>query len=205
MFQLTAMTRMRIGFPSTYILVYANIEDIGSIAGFWFENIDPVVGEKLADRTLFIIAIAEDARTDWTDFNTGRQQSLGDAVIAPGAFVGNLLFRIEEPCAVRTGLNTVLATDAIGMVNQDRAVFRLECRAGWAHLHASRMSAVIAQLGNKKSLVDLRVLVAVGKSIVPLCTSGCYIHRVGLAVDMRSVVPVKIDIAFDPGAKMMRV
>ena len=57
----------------------------------------------------------------------------------------------------------------------------------------------------QKSLVDLLVLVAVGKSIVPLCTSGCYIHRVGLAVDMRSVLPVKINIAFDPGAKMMRV
>ena len=141
---MTAMTRTRIGFPSAYVLVYTNIEDIGSIAGFWFENIDPVVGEKLADRALFIIAIAEDARADWTDFNTGRHQSLGDAVIAPGAFVGNPLFRIEETCAVRTGLDTVLAPDAIGMVDNDHAVFRLECGTGRAHLHASRMRAVIA-------------------------------------------------------------
>src|SRR6202158_886948 len=193
------------GVPSTYVLVDADIEDIGGVAGFGFEHVDPIIGSELTDRTLFVVEISEDARTDRTHLDASGQQSLGDAVITPGAFVGNVQFRVEEARGVGARLDAVLATDAIGMVDQDHAVVGLEGRAGWAHLHAGRMGAVVAQLGDEEGLLDLRVLVAVGESIGTFRTGGRDVHGVVLAVDARPVLALQIDVALDPGAEVMSV
>src|SRR5665647_3414536 len=114
------------------------------IAGFGFEHVNPVVLDELTDRALLVVAIAEDARAGRADLDAGRLQSLGDPVITPRALVRDVPALVEETRAVRAGLHAVLATDAIGMVDDDDAVFGLVGRAGWAYLHAGRMGTVVA-------------------------------------------------------------
>src|SRR5208282_1951387 len=107
--------------------------------------------------------------------------------------------------AVWTSLDAVLATDAIGMVDHDHAVLGLVRGAGWAHLHASRMGAVVTQLGHEECFLHLRVLVAIGETIFPFRAGGRDVHRIGLAVDVRRVLAFQIDVTLDPGAEVMGV
>ena len=103
-----------------------------------------MVLDELADHALFVIAVAEDARANRTNLDASGLQAFGDAVVAPGALVRYALFLVEKPRAIRTGLHAVLAADAIGVIDDDHAILGFVGRAGRAHLHASRMRAVIA-------------------------------------------------------------
>ena len=103
-----------------------------------------MVLDELADHTLFVIAVAKDARANRTNFHASGLQAFSNAVIAPCALVGYALFLVEKTRAIRTGLHTVLAADAIRVIDDDHAVLGLVGRAGRAYLHASWMRAVIA-------------------------------------------------------------
>lgn len=103
-----------------------------------------MVLDELADQTLFVIAVAEDTRTNRANLHASRLQALSDAVIAPCAFVCYALLLIEITRAIRTGLHAVLAADAIGVIDEDHAILGLIGRAGRAHLHAGGVRAVIA-------------------------------------------------------------
>ena len=102
-----------------------------------------MVLDELANETLFIVAVAENARTNRTNLHASGLQAFSDAVIAPSALVRYALFLVEIPRAIRTGLHAVLAADAIGVIDEDNTVLGFVGRAGRAHLHASRMRAVI--------------------------------------------------------------
>src|SRR5674476_1320254 len=95
-----------------HVLVYAHIKDIRRIAGLGFQHAHSIVLDKLAYCTLLVVAIAENARADRTNLDAGRLQPLGNAVVTPGARVGDVLFLIEEARAVRAGLHAILAADA---------------------------------------------------------------------------------------------
>src|SRR5476651_1374807 len=113
------MQRSALRFPSAHILVDADIENIRRIAGFRFQHENAIILNELADCTLLVIAIAENARAYRANFNAGRLQPLGNAVVTPRAFVGDALLLVEIACPVRASLHTILTTDAIGVVDDD--------------------------------------------------------------------------------------
>src|SRR5208337_428446 len=161
--------------------------------------------DEPADRARFVLEIAEHAGADRADLDAGRLQPFGDAVIAPGALVRDVLLRVEEARAIRASLDAVLAADTIGVVDEDYTVLGLKRRASGAHLHAGRMRAVVAQLGHEERLLHVRVLVAIGEAVCLFRARGRDVHRIGLAIDVRRVFTFQIDIALDPGAEVMRV
>src|SRR5664280_3803104 len=199
------MARRESGLPSDHVLVYAHVEDIRGIAGLGFQHAHPIVLDELAYWALFVVAVAENARADRTNLDASRLQLLGNAVVTPGALVGDVLFLIEEARAVRAGLHAILAADAISMIDDDDAILGFVGRAGRTYLHAGRIRAVIAQLRHKEGLFDIGVLVPVGKTIFALLGRRRDIHRVGLAVDLRFVLALQGDVALDPGAEVMWV
>src|ERR1019366_2070067 len=138
-----------------HVLVYAHIKDIRRIAGLGFQHAHSIVLDKLAYWTLFVVAIAENARADRTNLHASRLQAFSDAVIAPGALVGDVLFLIEEARAVRAGLHAILAADAVSMIDDDDAVVGLVGRAGRTYLHAGRIRAGIAQLRHEEGFFDI--------------------------------------------------
>src|SRR5664279_3122708 len=159
------MERSALGIPSAHVLVDADIEDIRRVAGLRFQHGNAVILNELADCALLVIAIAEDARADRANFNAGRLQSLGNAVVTPRALVGDALFLVEIACAIRASLHTILTTDAIGVVDDDDPILGLIGRTGRTYLNASRMGAVVAQLGHEECLFHSRLPVAIGEAI----------------------------------------
>src|SRR5450759_457862 len=188
-----------------HVLVYAHIKDIRRIAGLGFQHAHSIVLDKLAYWTLLVVAIAENARANWTNLDASRLQPLGNAVVTPGALVGDVLFLIEEARAVRASLHAILAADAVSMIDDDDAILGFVGRAGRTYLHAGRIRAVIAQLRHKEGLLDIGVLVPVGETIFALLGRRRDIHRVMLAVDSRFVLALQGDVALDPGAEVIRV
>src|SRR6185369_5439941 len=100
--------------------------------------------------------------------HAGRLEILRDAVITPGAFVGNALFLVEIASPVGTGLHAISAADAILVIDQDHTVLGPVGGAGGADLNAGRMGAVVAKLRNEESLFHLRILVPIGKPVLLL-------------------------------------
>ena len=113
---------------------------------FGFEDHDPVVAEEHADRALLIVHVAEDPRAGRAYLHAGWIQALGDAVVAPRAFFRDTVLFIEEAGAIRAGLDTILAADAVFVVDQYRAVLGLVGSAGRADLNAGRSAAMVAHL-----------------------------------------------------------
>src|ERR1019366_6140753 len=176
------MERSSIKFPSAHVLVDADIENIRRIAGFWFQHGNAIILNELADYALLVIAIAEDARTDRANFNAGRLQPLGNAVVTPRALVGDARLLVEIACAIRTSLHTILTANAIGVVDDDNPILGLICRTGWTYLNASRMGAVVAQLGHEERLFHLRVPIAIGEA------SGLFALQGHVSLDPRAEV-----------------
>ena len=114
--------------------------------------------------SLGFLQVGQHARLRGTGFAAGRGEALRDAVIAQRAFVGRVRFRIEEAAAVRAGLDAVAAAEAVFLIHQHDAVGSHERRAHRADLHARRVGAVVAELGDEEGLG--RVVVLLGESVV---------------------------------------
>ena len=87
--------------------------------------------------------------------HTGRFKPAGDPVIAEGALLGGMGDRVEEPAAVRAGLDAKAAADAILGIDQHRAVGGLKGRADRADLGTRRVLALVAELGHEERVQDL--------------------------------------------------
>src|ERR1017187_2088974 len=192
------MERRAPGFPSAYVLVDADIEDIRRIAGFSFQHGNAIVLNELANCALFVVAVAEDARPDRADFNAGRLQSLGNAVVTPGAFVGDALLFVEIACAVRASLHAILTSDAIGVVDDNHPVLGLVGCTSWTHLNAGRMGAVVAQLGHEECLLHSGVPVAISEAIFAFGAGGRNVHGIGLTVDTSGLFALQGHVSLDP-------
>src|ERR1019366_7517212 len=199
------MERSSIKFPSAHVLVDADIENIRRIAGFWSQHGNAIILNELADYALLVIAIAEDARTDRANFNAGRLQPLGNAVVTPRALVCDARLLVEIACAIRASLHTILTANAIGVVDDDNPILGLICRTGWTYLNASRMGAVVAQLGHEERLFHLRVPIAIGEAIFAFRAGGRNVHRIGLTVDASGLFALQGHVSLDPRAEVMRV
>ena len=108
--------------------------------------------------SLRVLDIPDLPRSEGTGLNTGGLQPLGDPVIAEVAFVCGVIYRMEEPDAVRTAHDTVTAPDAPGPVDHDNAVRRLIGRANRADLNAGGIFALVAELGHKERLFYIFLL-----------------------------------------------
>src|SRR5208283_3454933 len=78
--------------------------------------------------------------------------SFGDAVVAQRTLVHGLRFRLQIPASIRASLHAVTASQAISLVHQHDAVRADECGAYGTDLHARRIHALIAELGNEEAL-----------------------------------------------------
>ena len=127
-----------------------------------------------------------------TGFAAGRGESLGDAVIAQRALVGRVRLGVEEAAAVGAGLDAVAAAEAIFLVHQHHAVGSDERRADRADLHARRVRAVVAELGDEEGLAAVVVLLRETRRGRRSGESTCGCSEV-VVVDV---------VAFDPSAEI---
>ena len=104
------------------------------------------------DRILGVLEIDQLARAGGTVFAACGGESLGDAVVAEGAFVDGLALGVEVAATVGTGLDAVAATEAVILVNEDDAIGADEGGADGADLDAGGIDAVVAELGNEEAL-----------------------------------------------------
>ena len=99
--------------------------------------------------------------------NAGRQQPAVNAVITKSAFVSSAENRRDVAAPIRARLNAISATDAVLPVHQNHAVRGMIGCADWTDLRAGRVSAVIAQFGDKKAFDYLFILRPVLLEAVP--------------------------------------
>ena len=103
-------------------------------------------------------------------------------------------FRVHPAGAVRTCLDAIRAADAILLVHQHHAIIRLEGCTDRADLHARRLRAVVAELGNEEGPFDLSFARGGRESIDPPVR----------AVDHD--LPVCLDhVSLDPGIEEERL
>src|SRR5512145_3050308 len=98
---------------------------------------------------LFVPEVAENPGPCRAGLETCGLQPFLDPVITKGAFVNDLLLRVEETASVRTGLHAVFAPDAIRIVYQHDSVRRFIRGAHRANLYAGRFKTVVAHFGDE--------------------------------------------------------
>ena len=125
-----------------------------------------IVANKLTDRAVRNIEIAEHPRLCRADLDASRLQPLGDPVIAPGTFVRHTLFFIEIARTIRAGLDAIATADTVIMVNQNSPILALERSANGTNLNASWVLAVIAHLWNKEGFFNFGTLIAIIEPIL---------------------------------------
>src|ERR1017187_6322427 len=91
-----------------YLLVQTGVENAGFGAQMRLEHLNAVFFVKFLERIigLQIFQIAKNARLRRTNLDAGRLQSARDAMITKRAFFSGLRDRVQEPGAIRTGLDT---------------------------------------------------------------------------------------------------
>ena len=99
---------------------------------------------NLSDVRRLIVHIADQDGLRWTDDDAGRLQTNIDAMRAEVAFLGRMIFGIDEDRVVRTGGHAGLAADADRFVEVNYAISALEHRRCRARGHTRGMSALIA-------------------------------------------------------------
>src|SRR5205807_2660513 len=75
---------------------------------------------NLSDVRRLIVHIADQYGLRWTDDDAGRLQTNIDAMRAEVAFLGRMIFGIDEDRVVRTGGHAGLAADAAGVIDHLR-------------------------------------------------------------------------------------
>lgn len=119
-----------------------------------------VFAQELVERPLFVFQVAEESRLSGTILDAGRLPAVMDTMITQGAFVRDACDRIQEACAVRSGLNAVSAADTVFGIDKHCAIWSFKRRADGTNLHARRMFARIAEFRDKERFVGLFLALA---------------------------------------------
>ena len=150
--------------------------------------------QELVDRVLRVLEVAEHPRLGGAGLAAGGGEPLRDPVVAEAALVHRLGARVDEAAAVGAGLHAVAAAEAVRLVHEHDPVRALEGRAHRADLHAGRVRAVVAQLGDEEVLRPVAGAVLLGEAVV------APVRR----VDLRALdVPVRHVVALDPGPEVV--
>ncbi len=115
----------------------------------WPEHLGGMFFQKLNQLTVWVSEITVHSCPGGTDFYAYRIEVLFQSVITQGTFTGYLFFRMNKPASIRTGLNTIAATDTIFFINQYNPFRTVEGSSYRAHLNAWRLGTVVAHLGDK--------------------------------------------------------
>jgi len=140
---------------SPHVRIEAEIEDVRLRAVLIFKDRYSFGGNYLGDRIVGIAQIGNPAGTERAILDTCRLSAVADPVIAEVAFVSYAVLRVEEPDTVRASHDAIATADAPFSVDQYNAIIRLVGSAYRANLHTGRVIALIAELGNEKSLCDI--------------------------------------------------
>ena len=98
----------------------------------------------------WVLQIRQHARRRGARLAARRRQALRDAVITERALLRHVLFRMDEPAAVRTRLDAIAAAETVLLIHQHHAVRSRERGAHRANLRARGIRAVVAQLGHEE-------------------------------------------------------
>ena len=99
-----------------------------------------------------IFQVAENTRPCRAHLNTGRLQSLRDAVITQRALLGDPRVRVQKTAAVRTGLYAKTTPDAVLLIHQGHALRRIKGRPHRAGFCTRGIFALITEFGHKERL-----------------------------------------------------
>src|SRR5579859_6540564 len=111
--------------PLGHLFVYPDIKHIRRVTGFGLEYLNTVVADEPADRAFLVIPVAENTGTGRAGLDAGGLQPFGYPVVTPIALIADSLLMVEVACAVGAGLYTVLAANAVLVVDQHHAVLGL--------------------------------------------------------------------------------
>ena len=101
-----------------------------------FQNLHIVSLQKLMDRIFGILQVDQLSGTGWAHFTARGRQPFCDPVVAQRAFIGGVLSGMKEAATVRTRLDTVTASQAIVVIDQDHTIRRVESCAHGTDLRA---------------------------------------------------------------------
>src|SRR4051794_12582151 len=87
--------------------VQAVVVELGLRRQVRLQHLHAVGPQKFVDRVFGVFQVRQLARARGTVFHAGRGQPLGDPVVAERAFLGHVLFRMQEAAAVRAGLYAI--------------------------------------------------------------------------------------------------
>ena len=135
-----------------HLPVKAQVKGLRFRSVFFLQYPDPLCHDDLRDRITRVLDVPQLSRPEGTGLNAGGLKPLGDPVIAEVALFRCVIYRVEEPDAIRTAHDTVSATDTPGPVDHDNTVRRLIGCADRADLNAGRIFALVAELGHKEGL-----------------------------------------------------
>jgi hypothetical protein len=144
--------------------------------------------------------ISQSASTKCAAIHACWIHAFGNPVVTEVTFVRDLVHRMEEPDAIGASHNAVATADAPIPVNQDNAIVRLVGGTNRADLDAGRVVALVAELRNKKRLVDILGLnffatnracrESVSSTIRRICEGAAIFHD---------------NVAFNPGSRYGRI
>jgi len=176
--------------------VETEIEDVRLCPVLVFEHSHSLSRNDFGYRVIGVFEVRQPSSAECATLNAGRLQAFGNPVVAEIAFVGDLVFRVEEPHAVGASHDAVAAADAPFPIYKDHAVVRLVRCADRAYLDAGRVIALIAELWYKKCLCDIFRInllspnVATGKTVSPAIGRICV-----------SLTILRHHIAFNPSPR----
>src|ERR1035438_3239187 len=187
-------------FMLSYLLVQARVKHTGFGAQMRLEHLHPVFFVKFLERIIGmqIFQIAKNARLRRTNLDTGRLQSARDAMITKRAFFSGLRDRVQEPGAIRAGLDAKGAADAVFRVNQHRAVWRAKRRPDRTDLHAWRIFAQVAKLRDEERVLNL--VLRQGRFRKTVHSAVGRIHNRLATGLIRAWFRLGDDVALNPGA-----
>src|SRR5947209_6528734 len=134
-----------------------------------------------------MLEIDELARASGAILAARGSESLSNAVITEGALIDGILFGVEIAAAVGAGLDAVAAAETVLFVDEHDAIGADEGGAHGADLHAGRIDAVVAELGDEEALE------------VHGGGEGEPVHAAFGGIDFGLLVLFEL-VAFDPGA-----
>src|ERR1035441_9959387 len=137
---------------SAHRAIQVLVINLGSRGHVRFQDLDFVGAQDFVDGVLRASQIHQQTGAGGAVFAAGRGEALGDAVVAQGTLVHGLRLRVQIAAAIRAGLHTVAAAQAVGLVHQHYSVRADERGAHRTDLHARRLRAVVTQLGNEEAL-----------------------------------------------------
>jgi hypothetical protein len=116
-----------------------------------------MLGDQFGDFIFRIVQVAENSGSGRTDLDAGWLQSRIDPMVAEIAFLDDRHEGVDISGIVRTGSQTVFATDAPVFVNDNDSIFPLPCCLDGTIDDTRWMIALIAK-GGEEVACDIGVL-----------------------------------------------